>query len=140
MKAINLFLAAALIVLVVSPLHAEDCRAGSTSSDGEQRITPIRVDLASTTPLNRAAVPEGTSGVACGRLSIVPMPDDVRVLIEWRVSFGVVEGSRSLWIWARAGQLQTTVDGGELSSAESSAVGDWLLAAQARFNAALARR
>jgi len=69
------------------------------------------------------------------------MANDVRVLIEWSVAFGIVEeGPRALWIWARAGRLQTTVDHGELSVAESAAVNAWLETAQARFDAALARR
>jgi hypothetical protein len=141
MQAIKVFLAACLFTVLVSPAQAEECQAGRTGADGEPQTTAIIVDLASSTRLDPAALPERTSAVACRRSSIVPMPDDVRVLIEWAVAFGIAEqGPRVLWIWARAGRLRFTVDHGELSIAERAAVDDWLKAAQARFAAALGRR
>lgn len=141
MKAISVLLAAALFTFMVSPANAEECRAAWTGAGGEPQSTAIIVDLASRTRLDPAALPEGASAVMCPRSSIVPMPNDVRVLIEWGVAFGIAEeGPRALWIWAKAGRLRTTIDDGELSVAETAAVNDWLEAAQARFDAALARR
>jgi hypothetical protein len=138
MKAIDLVLAAGAFFLA-APAQAEECRAASTVADGEPQFTAIMVDTASPTRLDPTALPHRTSAIACGRSSIVPAPDDVRILIEWAVSLGIVEGPRSLWIWARAGRLQVTVDDGELSTAERTAVNAWLEAAQARFDAALSQ-
>jgi len=140
MKAIGTVMAASLLALLVSPARAEECRAGRGGPGGEPQFTAIQVDLASPTKLDAASLPEGTNGIVCRRASLVPRPDDVRMLIEWHVALGLEEGGpRVLWIWARDGQLQTRVNHGALSAAESTAVDQWRAAAQARFAAALAR-
>ena len=141
MKALNASLVVVLFALLVTPAHAEECQTGWEDAAGAPQNRAINIDFASLARLDRAVLPEGTSGIACRRASIVPMPDDIRVLIEWGVSFGLlVEDGRSLWIWSRGGRLQSTVDNGELSAAESDGVNGWLEVAQARFDAALAAR
>lgn len=141
MKAIMAFLAAGLLAFPALPTQAEACRAGRSGAGGEPQFTSIALDLASRTRLDPAALPQGTNGVVCRRPSIVPRAEDVRVLTEWRVAFGITEdGPRALWIWARDRRLQTIVDHGALSVAERAAVDDWLAAAQARFDASLGQR
>jgi hypothetical protein len=141
MKAIGFFLAAGLLTLAVAPARADECRAGRSGPGGDPLFTPIDIDLASRTRLDAVALPEGTNGIVCARASIVPRPEDVRVLIEWRVALGLTaDGPRALWIWARDGRLETQVNHGDLSAAERAAVDDWLRTAQPRYQAALARR
>jgi len=141
MKAIRAILAAGLLAFLMSPAQAEQCRAGRSGAGGEPQFTLITVDLASGAKLDPASLPPGTNGIVCRRASIVPRPEDVRVLIEWRVALGLTEdGPRALWIWARDGRLATTIDHGELSAAERAAVDAWLRDAQARFEAAAAQR
>jgi len=140
MKAFKLLLAAGLYVVMNSPAHAEECVAGSTDVSGEWRYTTIIVDLASDAGLDPSALPARTSAVMCPRSSILPMPGDIRVLIEWRVAFGIAEeGPRSLWISSTAGRLQVTIDDGELNASEQAALDDWVAVAQARFTAAIRR-
>lgn len=141
MIANNFLLIVALFASSVSTAQAEECSAAWTDASGEAHIASIVINLASTNSLGAAALPQRTSGVACPRASIVPLPNDVRVLIELGVSLGIMdEGGRALWIWARGGRLQTTIDNGELSPAEAAAVREWSEAAQARFDEALSRR
>src|SRR4029453_17186745 len=134
MRAIKTVLAAGLFILTISPAQADDCMAASPSETGGQTNTPINLDLASEARLDPALLPARASAVMCPHPSIVPRPGDERVLAEWRVAFGIKEpGPRALWISARAGTLQITVEGGELSATERAAVDRWLEAAQLRF-------
>lgn len=134
MNSINIFAAATSIAFLASPAYAERCMTASTSADGAPINTPILVDLASETRLDPAALPERTVAVMCPRRSIVPLPNDVRVLREWHVSFGIAEeGPRALWISARAGRLEITVDNGELNAEERAALNAWLEPANVRF-------
>jgi hypothetical protein len=69
------------------------------------------------------------------------MANDLRVLAELGVAFGIVEdGPRSLWLYTDGDRLQVQVDGGELRPSEATAVNDWLAVAQSRFGKALASR
>jgi hypothetical protein len=141
MKAINILLVAASISFAASPAYAERCMAASTGADGEPVNTPVIVDLASETRLDPAALPERTVGVMCPRSSIIPLTNDVRILSEWHVAFGIrEEGPSSLWIGARAGRLEFTVDHGELTTREKAAVNEWLEAANIRFLLEWSRR
>lgn len=140
MKAIIVFLAAGFFTFA-SPAVAEACRAAWTGADGEPETRAIAVDFVSRARLDPALLPPGTSAIVCRRPSLVPLANDVRVLIEWRVAFAVSgDGPRMLWISARDGRLQITVDHGELNVAEAAAVDDWLKMAQARFAASLGGR
>lgn len=140
MMAMKLVLTMALAVAASSPADAEDCVAASARAGGEWHYPRIAVDLRSGARLDAAVLPEAASAVMCPRPSIVPLPDDVRVLIEWGVAFGIANGPRNLWVSAFHGRLEVTVDDGELNASEQSAVDDWLATAQARFTAALTRR
>jgi hypothetical protein len=140
MPAMKLVLTMALAVAASSPADAEDCVAASSRARGEWHYPRIIVDLRSGARLDAAALPEGTTAVMCPRPSIVPLPDDVRMLIEWGVAFGIANGPRNLWVSALHGRLEATVDDGELSASEQSAVDDWLATAQPRFTAAVTRR
>ena len=141
MKLINVLPAVGALVFLASSARAEECRAAWTSADGEVHTAIVVVDFASRTRLDPAALPQGASALMCLRPSIVPRPDDIRVLSEWRIPFGIAEqGGRTLWIGANAGILETRVEHGELSSAERSAVNQWREAAQLRFFLEVGRR
>lgn len=114
---------------------AEPCKVAWTDSAGAPRYTPIDVDLAGKARLDPAALPDRASAIMCLRRSLVPRPEDYRVLSEWRLPFGIAEekGQRALWISARAGRLEVKVDGGKLSTAERAAVRQWIAPANIRF-------
>lgn len=134
MKLLTGMLAAALSASGVSPAQAERCMAASMAANGEPQYTQVVVDLDSETRLNPADLPERTVAVMCLRPSIVPMPNDVRVLSEWRVAFGIAEqGARALWISAEAGRIQIRVDDGELNARERAALDEWLVPANVRL-------
>jgi hypothetical protein len=136
----HLLLAAAVSALAAEPALAENCVAGWVDRSGASQTTVMAIDWSSR-QLDRSDLPLGASGIACPRDSIVPEPSDLRVLTELGVSFGVVDATgRSLWIWTRAGRLQIHVEHGELVAVERAAVDAWTVAAQRRFDAALARR
>lgn len=128
------FFASLTLVAATNPsAYAENCVVGWTDAHGEPQTTPVVINFASEEPLN-AALPQGASGVACPRYSVVPLPEDIRVLTELGVSLGwMEEGGRSLWIWSQNGLLQITVDNGDLSPAEAAAVNRWSAVAQSRF-------
>lgn len=129
-----LIFAAGLLALS-SPASSEECQLLLNKS----QPVPIQLTLDSLTRLN--TLPSDASAVACPRASLVPMQNDVRVLTEWGVAFGIVEdGPRSLWIWAADGRLQVKVDDGELTPTEAAAVRHWLERSQTLFDAALASR
>ena len=137
---IYVLLATALLASA-SPAPRADCLAAWTDAAGEPQSTWVVLDLASPSELDPAALPERTSGIACPRASIVPLPEDIRVLGELGVSLGIIEeGGRTLWIWSQNGLLQTTVDDGELSAAEAADVNRWSAAAQTRFERRRPRR
>jgi hypothetical protein len=140
MKPIILVLAATLSALIATPaLAADDCKVGSTGPGGEPIIADIALDLASGARLDPAVLPERASGVMCRRASLVPRPEDVRVLIEWRVAFAIHDwGTRALWIMVRAGTLDVTVTNGKLNAREKAAVKEWREAAQLRYVLAVA--
>lgn len=129
------FFASLTLVAATNPsVHAENCVAGWIDAHGESQTTPVVINFASEELLNAAALPQGASSVACPRDSVVPLPEDIRVLTELGVSLGLVEeGGRSLWIWSQSGLLQTTVDNGDLSPAEVVAVNRWSAVTQPRF-------
>lgn len=141
MKLVLFLAAAALCFVIASPvLAAEQCKVASTGADGRPRFTDISLDLEGGAELDPAALPERPSGVMCRRSSIVPRPGDERVLIEWGLSFGIVEdGPRALWIWARAGTLRFKIDNGRLNAREKVALKRWREAAQLRYRLALAK-
>ena len=133
-------LAVGLSALICFPARAaEQCKVGSTAADGQPRYTDISLDLASSAKLDPSVLPEGSSAVMCRRTSIVPRPEDVRVLSEWGVAFGIVEpGPRALWISVNAGIVEVTVDNGKLKASEKAAVKEWREAAQLHYFLALA--
>jgi hypothetical protein len=136
----HLLLAAALSIFAAEPALAENCVAGWVDGSGAPQTAAMAIDWSSR-QLDRSDLPQGASGIACPRASIVPEPADLRILTELGVSFGVVDPTgRSLWIWTRAGRLQIHVEHGELAGGERAAVDAWTVAAQGRFDAALARR
>ena len=125
--------------LAASAAQAQNCVAGWGNASGGAETRSVVLDLSSPARLDRSSFPEKSETIACARPSIVPDPDDVRVLIELSLAFGVVdEAGRSLWIYAEDGRLKTQLDDGKLSSAEKAGVKAWLEAAQLRFTAALA--
>jgi hypothetical protein len=137
--AATLLMAALLSAPGPQPI-AETCIAGWSDEGGVPQTAQVVLTLSGTEPLDRSALPDRTSGIVCPRASIVPLPDDVRVLSELGVSFGVMdEAGRSLWIWARAGRLRTMVRNGRLIRSESAALRRWSVIAQRRFAEALAR-
>jgi hypothetical protein len=136
MKAIGTILAAGIFASLSAPAHAGRCMAGSRDANGAPRQTPVVVDLDSERRLDPGALPERTSAVMCARRSIVPRPNDIRVLSEWNVAFGIAEEGgrrRNLWISVSAGRVETRVEGGELSAAERAAVEEWRTPANIRF-------
>lgn len=136
MKAIGTILTAGFLASLSAPAHAERCMAGSRDANGAPRNTPVAVDLDSERRLDLGALPERTSAVMCARRSIVPRPNDIRVLSEWNVAFGIAEEGgrrRNLWISVSAGAVETRVEGGELSAAERAAVEEWRTPANIRF-------
>ena len=141
MKLVPFLAAAALCLFIASPALAEEqCKVASKDAQGRLLFTDISLDLAGGAELDPAALPERPYGVMCRRPSIVPLPGDERVLIEWGLSFGIVEdGPRALWIWARAGTLQFKIDDGKLNGREKAALKRWREAAQLRYRAALAK-
>jgi hypothetical protein len=140
MIASEVLLSVALLASGVTDAQSH-CVAGWIDPGGAKRTAPIIIDVNRTARLDAAVLPKRTSGIACPRPSIIPLPADVRVVIELGVSFGIVdEAGRALWISARDGRLQTTIDGGELSSTEAAAVSHCSALAQARFDEALSRR
>jgi len=141
MKAIHFVLAIALPALWTSPARAEECVASPMDAASDFQFPRVTLDLGSGAKLDPAALPPGTAAILCPRPSLVPLADDIRVLLEWNVAFGILEpGQRMLWVSATAGRLQITVDDGELNAAEQAAVDAWVATSQARFTAALTRR
>jgi hypothetical protein len=140
MKLIFLVLAIGAPALAATPAHADPCVSAPMNPDSNFQFPHFELDLGDGVRLDRARLPAGTAIVVCRRASLIPQPDDLRVLMEWNVAFGISEdrGPRSLWISATAGRLEITVDNGELSVAEQAAIDAWVAAAQARFSAALA--
>ena len=130
----------ALALAASSPAYAEDCVAASTNGGGEWHYLPVHMDLGGGARLSPATLPENTAAVTCPRQSIVPLPDDIRVLIEWGVDLFIANGPRKLWISAYHGRVEATVHDGGLSAGERSAVDAWRASAQARYTAAVARR
>ena len=135
MKAINILLATGAFVFLASPTRAGTCRAAWTEADGTVQTAAITLDLASAQRLDPATLPHGASAIMCLRSSIVPEPDDVRVLSELRIPFGIAvqEGPRTLWIYVEAGQVRYRVEHGDLSTAERAAANRWQEAAERRF-------
>ena len=130
---VTLLLAAALLAPL--PLQPEYCQLVLTGGQTE----PLA--LALDDPARLAPLPEGSTAIACPRASIVPIGNDLRVLTELGVAFGIIEeGPRSLWLYAADGRLQVQIDSGELSPPEAAAVSDWLARAQGRFDEAPASR
>lgn len=134
------FAAATLLASAASPARAERCHVAFMSAAGRPQFTAIDIDLESGQPLDREALPEGTSALMCPRSSIIPRGDDIRVLTELGTSFGISEdGPRALWIWARNGRLRTRVEHGRLSRAERHMMDEWRRIAQRRFDETLSR-
>lgn len=135
MKAIDVLLVAGALAFAASPARAETCRTGWTGADGTVQTAAIALDLASPQRLDPAAFPRGTSAIMCLRSSIVPEPDDVRVLSELGIPFGiVVQGEpRTLWLYVEAGQVRYRVEHGDLGIAERAAANRWQEAAERRF-------
>lgn len=136
MNAIGLILSAGIIASPSAPAHAERCMAGSRDANGASRYTPVVFDLDSAGRLDSGALPERTSAVMCARRSIVPRPNDIRVLSEWNVGFGIIEEGgrgRVLWISVDAGRVETRVERGELTAAERAAIEAWRTPANIRF-------
>jgi hypothetical protein len=138
----GLLVSFALMAATAPRLEAENCRAGWSEAGRGAQSSELVIDLTGEAPLDRAALPPGTIAIACPRASIVPRPQDIRILTELGVSFGLIEerGRRSLWIWSEDGLLRTEVDNGELSRVEAAAVSHWTASAQPRFEARAARR
>jgi hypothetical protein len=133
-KTIGALLVAGWLASASPPARAEQCMAGWRDAQGKAQFTPVTIDFASAARFDPTTLPERTWAVMCNRQSLVPRPDDVRVLSELHVAFGIAgDGKRSLWISARAGRLQVTVDGGKLTLAEQRAVDEWLDPANVRF-------
>ena len=135
------FLAAALSAgLAASGANAEDCVAGWENESGRPETQSVALDLSNPAKLERKYFPQSVESIVCARTSIVPLPADIRVLIELGVAFGVADGTgRSLWIYAENGLLKTELDDGKLSPTEKAGVKAWLNAAQVRVTAALSK-
>ena len=136
MKATGIFLAGGIFASLGAPAGAERCMAAFRDANGEPRNAPVVIDLDREGRLDTGALPQGTSAVMCARSSIVPRPNDIRVLSEWNLPFGIAEEGgrrRSLWISVRAGGVEARVEGGELSAAERAALEAWRTPANIRF-------
>jgi hypothetical protein len=140
MRALKILVAIACSCLA-APVSAaaEECAVGFTDARGEAQASPIKLDPAQ--KLDLATLPNGASGIMCRRPSIIPQPNDLRVLTELGLAFGIVDDARrSLWIYATAGRLQTRLDEGKLTATEEAQLDAWLIPAQARFERALAAK
>ena len=143
MKAISIFLAGGVFASLGAPAYAERCMAASRDANGEPRNAPVSIDLDREGRLDTGVLPERTSAVMCARSSIVPRPNDIRVLSEWNLPFGIAEEGgrqRSLWISVRAGAVETKVEGGSLSAAERAAIEAKIALYQFQFDAQSADR
>ena len=141
MTVMRIIIGALCTAFVASAAGAETCKVHSKSAVPESEITTLDLDLAQPAKLDPRQLPPRTDAIMCRRPSIVPQPDDVRVIIELGVPFGIAEGGpRSLWIFVTAGIVKTRVENGQLTRSETARLNDWLETAQRRFILAVAER
>ena len=136
---LTFIVAASLAGSIASAAATEACRVAVIAPDGTASYPEISLDLTASTRLDREALPPGTSAMMCRRSTLVPQADDIRVLSELGVAFGIVaQGPRVLWISIRAGMVEVMVEHGRLNPSERAAVNSWRSDAQRRFLLAVA--
>jgi len=78
--------------------------------------------------------PEGLRLVECGRDAIVPTPNDVKVLIDYRVPLSITDGERVAFLEVDKGQVHLRMAQGDLTPQELGEVRRRLDTLQLAFN------
>jgi hypothetical protein len=135
MKLGHVLLAAGIAVFAVTPpAAAEECTAAGKNQKGEVYVRSVTLDFENTARLDAKQLPENAETILCQRSTLIPRANDVRVLTELHLPFGVYADGRTLWIYAAHGQIQTNSDENVLNAIETVALKQWLTKAQARFD------
>jgi hypothetical protein len=136
--AIGVLLAALPALALAHEATEEQCKAMvKGAADGQFATVAVPglrlVGAGAARPL--PPLPDGTTMVVCGRDSIIPTPNDARVLTDYHMPLSITDGERVAFLELFKGQVMLRIAQGELTPAETREVQPRLDAIQARFNA-----